>query len=172
MRGLPGKAAAMLSLSLSLGLTFQTARAETHWEIQAVDAAGNTTHPKVIRPGNPWAPSKQIVIEGVVTVGPGEFVNTDTQMLIAFQGEGSDHAGTQIWSGAFFQEWPGPYGAYFGLLPGDRIRVTGYAAQFVGKTNINEQHSDDPARDFVIELIGRPGMPVPEVVPSVAVART
>jgi hypothetical protein len=147
------------------------ALAETHGEIQAVDAAGDATHPKVIRPGVPWDLSKQVVLEGVVVVAPNELADTASELLIAFQGEGGDHACTQIWTGAFFQDWPEPYGAYFGLLPGDRIRVTGYAAQFIGKTNINEQHSDDPARDFVIELIGHAGMPVPEVVPSVAVAK-
>lgn len=147
------------------------AMAETHSEIQAVDASGNATHPKVIRPGNPWSLDKQVVMEGIVVVAPYELTNTLTELLIAFQGEGADHAGTQIWSGAFFQDWPEPYDAYFGLLPGDRIRVTGYAAQFVGKANINEQHSDDPAKDFSIELLGHPGMPAPEVVPSVAVAK-
>jgi len=148
------------------------AMAQTHSEIQAVDSAGNATHPKVIRPGVPWSPSLQVVMEGVVVVAPNELTDTASELLIAFQGESTDHAGTQIWTGAFFQDWPEPYNAYFGLLPGDRIRVTGYAAQFIGKANINEQHSDDPARDFVIELIGHPGMPVPEAVPSVAVAKT
>jgi hypothetical protein len=145
---------------------------ETHWEIQAVDASGDATHPKVIRPGYPWDPSKLVVMEGVVTVGAGEFVDTASELLIAFQGEGGDHAGTQIWSGAFFQDWPVPYDAYFGIEPGDRIRVTGYAAQFIGKSNINEQHSDDPARDFTIEVLGRAGMPAPEVVANVATAVT
>jgi hypothetical protein len=153
------------------GLFASTTLAETHSEIQSVDVSGNAIHPKVIRPGNPWSLDKQVVMEGVVVVAPYELTDTATELLIAFQGEGTDHAGTQIWTGAFFQDWPEPYDAYFGLLPGDRIRVTGYAAQFVGKTNINEQHSDDPAKDFTIEVLGHPGMPTPQVVPSVAVAK-
>jgi len=163
----------LVSAVAIVGALFSVAAfAETHSEIQAVDASGNATHPKVIRPGNPWSPALQVVMEGVIVAAPEELTDTASELLISFQGEGDDHAGTQIWSGAFFQDWPGPYAPYFGLLPGDRIRVTGYAAQFVGKVNINEQHSDDPAKDFVIEWIGHPGMPVPETVSDVATATT
>lgn len=147
-------------------------RAETHAEIQAVDANGNPTHSKVLGFGIPWDPSKEIVLEGIALNAPDEIVPTDTELLIAFQGEGDDHAGTQIWSGGFFQDWPGPYEPYFAIQPGDRIRVTGFCAQFVGKTNVNEQHNSDPSRDFTIEVLGHPGMPVPELVPSCAVANT
>ena len=158
---------------VACGILFvSTAFAEMHSEIQAVDASGYATHPKVIKTGNPWSADKQVVMEGIVTIAPYELVDTTYEMLVNFQGEDTDHAGTQIWTGSFFQDWPEPYDAYFGLVPGDRIRVTGYAAQYVGKSNINEQHSDDPAKDFSIELLGHPGMPAPEVVPDVTTAKT
>jgi len=149
---------------------FTAATAETHREIQAVNADGDAVHPKVIRPGFPWSPDKRVILEGVCLNASHEIVDPANELLLAIQGEGDDHAGTQIWSGGYFQDWPEPYSSCFLIRPGDRVRVEGYVAQFIGKSNVNEQHSPDPARDFTVQVIGHPGMPVPVVVPDLLTA--
>jgi hypothetical protein len=157
--------------------------AATHTEFQAVNAAGEST----------YTAAQTVTLEGIVLNNPADMLdptpddamtqmyNVAAEWQIFFQGEGDDHAGTAAWMGQMYSNlpWVSPDGGYsneqwvaeltrlnaaqFGV--GDRIRVTGYFLSYKGKTNVNEQHSNDPQRDFTIELLEKGvGLPKPELV--------
>ena len=155
----------------------------THREFQAVNAAGELT----------YAATEMVTLEGIVLHNPGDVLdptpddgmtqmyNMAGQWQLFFQGEGDDYAGTAIWMGQMYSNlpWVSPDGGYSNeewvaelarlnaaqFSVGDRIRVTGYFLSYQGKNNINEQHSNDPQRDFTIELVEKGvGLPKPELV--------
>ncbi len=155
----------------------------THREFQAVNAAGELT----------YAATERVTLEGIVLHNPGDMLdptpddgmtqmyNMAGQWQLFFQGEGDDYAGTAIWMGQMYSNlpWVSPDGGYSNeewvaelarlnaaqFSVGDRIRVTGYFLSYQGKNNINEQHSNDPQRDFTIELVEKGvGLPKPELV--------
>lgn len=155
----------------------------THREFQAVNAAGELT----------YAATEMVTLEGIVLHNPGDMLdptpddgmtqmyNLAAQWQLFFQGEGDDVAGTAIFMGQMYNNlpWVSPDGGYSNeewvaeltrlnaaqFSVGDRIRVTGYFLSYKGKNNINEQHSNDPQRDFTIELVEKGvGLPKPELV--------
>lgn len=153
----------------------------THREFQAVNAAGELT----------YAATEMVTLEGIVLHNPGDMLdptpddgmtqmyNLAAQWQLFFQGEGDDISGTAIFMGQMYNNlpWVSPDGGYSNeewvaeltrlnaaqFSVGDRIRVTGYFLSYKGKNNINEQHSNDPQRDFTIELVEKGvGLPKPE----------
>jgi len=155
----------------------------THWQFQAVDAAGEQT----------YNATDKVILEGILLNNPGDMLdptpdNTITEIFnlggqwqIFFQGEGNDHAGTAVFLGQLYNNlpWIPPDGGYPNqefiaelnrlnaaqFSPGDRVRVTGYYLSYKGKLNINEQHQKNPHHDFTIELVKQgAGLPRPEVV--------
>lgn len=155
----------------------------THREFQAVNAAGELT----------YAATEMVTLEGIVLHNPGDMLdptpddgmtqmyNLAAQWQLFFQGEGDDVAGTAIFMGQMYNNlpWVSPDGGYSNeewvaeltrlnaaqFSVGDRIRVTGYFLSYKGKNNVNEQHSNDPQRDFTIELVEKGvGLPKPELV--------
>ncbi len=155
----------------------------THSEFQAVNADGEQT----------YNATEKVILEGILLHNPADLLNptpddTITQIYnisgewqFFFQGEGDDHAGTAVWMGQLYNNlpWIALDGGYTNeefiaelsrinsaqFCPGDRIRVTGYYLSYKGKTNINEQHSNNPDHDFTIELLERGvGIPQPELV--------
>lgn len=175
---------ALVGLVLTGSLWAQPSVAEvTHTVFQAVNAAGEST----------YTATGKVTLEGIVLHNPADMLdptpddgmtqmyNMAGQWQVFFQGEGDDHAGTAVWIGQMYSNlpWVAPDGGYSNeewiaeltrlnaaqFSPGDRIRVTGYFLSYKGKTNINEQHSNDPQRDFTIELVAKGvGLPKPEVV--------
>jgi hypothetical protein len=148
--------------------------ADSIWDLQAVDANGEATHAKV---GAAPVDSNKVVCEGIALNASDEYLDPGLMFQLYVQGENPDAGGIAAWSGCFFQggpgsaEWEAEYDRMneSGFVPGDRVRVTGFAAFHNGKTNINERHSPAPAMDFVIEVIDAGvGMPTPTVLPSVA----
>ena len=166
-----------------LGVGTLWAEAVTHMEFQAVDETGEST----------YASAEQVTLEGIVLNNPADMLDPtadDTvttmydvsgQWQFFFQGEGDDLAGTAVWMGQLYNNlpWVALDGGYSNeawiaeltrlnaaqFAPGDRVRVTGYFLSYKGKTNVNEQHSNDPANDFTIELLeAGVGLPKPEVV--------
>ena len=154
-----------------------------HSEFQAVDASGEHTYAGV----------EQVTLEGIVLNQPADMLdptaddsitamyNLGGQWQFFFQGEGDDTAGTAVWMGQLYNNlpWVALDGGYTNaewvaeltrlnaaqFAPGDRVRVTGYFLSYQGKMNVNEQHSNDPANDFTIELVeAGVGIPQPEVV--------
>ena len=166
-----------------LSWTGSTVAAVTHTEFQAVDGTGEHT----------YASTEKVVLEGIVLHHPADMLdptpddtitdlyNLGGQWQFYFQGEGDDHAGTAVFLAQLYDNlpWVMPGGGYSNeefaaelarlnaaqFSPGDRIRVTGYFLSYKGKMNVNEQHNNDPAYDFTIELLERGvGVPRPEVV--------
>jgi MYXO-CTERM domain-containing protein len=148
--------------------------ADSIWDLQAVDANGEATHPKV---GAAPIDTNKVVCEGIALNASDEYLDPGLMFQLYVQGESPDAGGIAVWSGSFFEG--GPYSPTWaaeyarmnesGFLPGDRVRVTGFAAFHNGKTNINERHSAAPAMDFTIEVLDAGvGMPAPTVLPSVA----
>ncbi|MBN2313928.1 MAG: hypothetical protein JXM79_08350 [Sedimentisphaerales bacterium] len=172
----------ILSLAVAAGAA-PTVAEVTHSQFQAVNATGEQT----------YNATDKVILEGIVLHNPAEMLdptpddtvtqlyNISGQWQLFFQGEGDDHAGTAIWFGQLYNNlpWVASDGGYTNaefaaelarfnaaqFSPGDRIRVTGYYLSYSGKTNVNEQHNNDPDHDFTIELVERGvGLPRPEVV--------
>jgi len=160
--------------------------ADSHEQVQSVDQSGNGDHPDLYT----W---NKVSVEGIVLNRPdfmgdaapneGAPFGPGAWWQVYIQGEGDDHAATAVWIGQCYdnvggsgtytnQEWldelyrvsHDPCTGYE-FAPGDRVRVTGLLKFYNGKTNINERHSTDPARDFTIELVEpAAGLPEPEVI--------
>jgi hypothetical protein len=156
----------------------------THWQFQAVDAAGEQTYNNVTG-------SDKVILEGILLNNPADMLNPAPDDTITtpydlgaiwqffFQGEDNDHAGTAVFMAQLYNNLPWIEDGYTNqefiaelnrlnaaqFSPGDRIRVTGYFMSYNGKNNINEQHRVDPKYDFTIELVQKgAGLPRPEVV--------
>jgi hypothetical protein len=178
------------TLCVLVGLTFGgMSRGEpsvvriTHREFQAVSGSGEQT----------YQATQKVTLEGIVLHNPADMLdptaddsivepfNLGGQWQLFFQGEGGDHAGTAVYLAQLYNNlpWIMPGGGYSNaqfiaeltrlnaarFTVGDRIRVTGYFLSYAGKTNINEQHNNNPDHDFTIELVARGvGLPKPEVV--------
>jgi hypothetical protein len=173
----------LLCISTLSGIAY----ADTHQDVQAVDADGYGNHPDLLT-------FNKVTVEGII-INRSDFIIDPTpnqyapysaggQWQIYFQGEDNDHAGTAIWIGQCYDNIPGGDGTYtdqewldeiyslshdpltgYEFAPGDRVRVTGLLKFYRGKTNINERHSADPSNDLTIELLeAGVGLPQPEVI--------
>jgi hypothetical protein len=159
-----------LILLAGIGLNIASAGAATlsvtNWDLQAVNSAGHAALPATQDLDN-----NKVVIEGICLNNPEDMLNPGSQWQIFIQGEGTDLGGTAAWTGSFFYGQTSPTWAQelarlndSGFREGDRIRITGYAQEASGKTNINERHSPDPTYDFAVELIqAGVGLPTPEL---------
>jgi len=158
--------------------------AQTHEQLQAVDADGSASNPLV-------GSTTKVVVEGVVLNNPEDMLDMTAgshpfmggQWQVFVQGEGNDHAGTALWMGQNYgklfghthpddsysdTEWSaemgrlnyidrvGETGTNHRVRMGDRVLVTGYAMfrPGHGKTNINERHDKDAYMDFTVEWLG------------------
>ncbi|MEJ2704101.1 MAG: hypothetical protein P8Z79_16825 [Sedimentisphaerales bacterium] len=175
--------ALLVSLAAGIAQATPTAAAITHSQFQAVNASGEQT----------YNATDKVILEGILLHNPAdmldptpddtvtELYNISGQWQIFFQGEGDDHAGTAVWLGQLYNNlpWIASDGGYTNeefaselarlnaaqFSAGDRIRVTGYYLSYSGKTNVNEQHNNNPDHDFTIELVERGvGLPRPELV--------
>ncbi len=153
----------------------------THRQFQAVNEDGKSA----------FSSSTYVTVEGILLNSPEEWLNPtqNSNMLnmggeweIFIQGEGDDHAGTACWMGQNYgslawiqpdksysdQEWltelnrlnRDPNTLYV-FRAGDRVRVTGRHLFYNGKRNINENHNNDPAYDFKVELL-KPAVGLPQ----------
>ena len=180
----------LVSLMIVVGLFATACFAETNWNLQSVNSAGE---------GNsPWLVStNKVTVEGYILNRPQYMLdgtpnyntipyNTGGQWQIFIQGDAADHAGTTIWMGQNY--WNLPYAGGIGrytneqwvaelnrldhdpctghlFMPGDKVRVTGLTKFYGGKTNINERHTTDPNNDVKIELVQLgAGLPQPQVI--------
>lgn len=151
-------------------------RADSIWDLQAVDANGNATHPKV--GADPTNPSNKVFVEGIALNYSQDYLNPNDMFQLYVQAEAPDKGGLAAWAGAFYQggsgseDWLAEFARFTssGFKPGDRVRVEGYVAFMRGKTNINERHSAAPSLDFTITVLQADvGMPTPTVLPSISV---
>lgn len=175
-----------LVLAVSL-LNLSSAVAETHWDFQAVDAAG----------GSAWTPGYPLSVTGVILNNPEDMLDAawdpnaeadgtmGGQWQIFVQGETPDRCGTALWMGQnYYSRVPvgDPATRRYGetswneemdrlnhdpdsghhFRRGDRVVITSDTSLFFGgKRNINEAHL--VSNDFSIELLeANVGLPEPE----------
>jgi hypothetical protein len=133
----------------------------SNWDLQAVNAQGAASNPLV-------GSETKVIIEGICLNNPEDMLNPINQWQVFVQGEGADKGGTAAWTGSFFQSsiWSSELARLnaSGFRAGDRIRITGYANDSTGKSNINERHTADPDYNFTVELVqAGVGLPEPKV---------
>jgi hypothetical protein len=139
--------------------------AENIWDLQAVNADGTGSHPKV--DASPLNSSNKAVIEGIALNKPLELLNPNLMWQIYVQAESPDRGGMAAWAGIFYNSaWP----RYTqDIEPGDRIRIEAFIANHNGKVNFTERHSADPSLQFTItKLEEGVGMPSPIMISDLA----
>ena len=155
-------------LTLFVGLSIGNVRAERIWDLQAVDANGMGTHPKVgADPGSDPANSpNRAVVTGIALNSSAEML-TSTMWQVYVQAEAPDSGGIAAWAGVFYNPaWP-RYPS--DIQAGDRVRIDGFISNNNGKVNINERHSAAPGMQFVVtKLAPNVGMPAPTVIPGIS----
>jgi len=142
----------------ALLLSFSTGFAENLWDLQALNADGTGSHPKV--GASPTNPSNKVSIQGIALNSPSEILDTGSMWQVYVQAESPDQGGIAAWAGIFYNStWP----RYTGDIDaGDRISIEGFIADHRGKVNINERHSADPSLQFTVTKIQDDvGMPSP-----------
>jgi hypothetical protein len=150
------------------------------FDLQAVDANGHPTDPLVGAGPTIFDPPDyphpedptRVTIEGIVLNRPGDFCVINPAIpgwqywQIYVQSE-TEPAGIAVFQGRpWSPTWPPNYPT---VNPGDRVRVNGFVAENVGKSNINTRHSSAPMMDFIVEVLEPgAGMPDPIRIPSIA----
>lgn len=164
------------SAALLTGMAASAVDADTIWDYEAVDADGYGTHPLVgANPydGNGDPTQNMVTIEGLVIAGTGDFTNRNTPLppngfpmySIWVQDDNAEKGGIQCWAG------PWPFGSqpawwnYPDISAGSRVQVTGWLADYNGKVFINDRH--DSELMWTATVLGNPGMPAAEVIPSI-----
>lgn len=157
---------ALVAASVSVG------SADSLWDYEAVDSVGFGTHPAISYPETD--PASKIVVEGVALASSSEILNSASQYTVFIQDDTSDRGGLQAWTGSFF--YSPEYWAtlrttdYIDFAAGDRLRITGLLADMGrGKVVINNRgHGGAPYLVWHVDIIGHPGLPDPELIPTVS----
>lgn len=158
---------AILAFSIVVG---SVARGQDSiWALQAVDATGEGTHPKVGASPLPDATTSpnRVTIQGIALNRSDEYLDPSQMWQIYVQAEAPDQGGIAAWAGIFYNsDWP-RYPT--DIEPGDRIEINGFVANNRGKVNINERHSAAPGMQFVVTVLERGvGLPTPIEISSIA----
>jgi len=136
-------------------------RADSPWNLQAVDVKGEATHPKV---GTEVTADNRVVVEGIALNATGDYLNPAQMWQTYVQVDSPDQGGIAAFAAIFYDnsQWP----RYpMDILPGDRVRIEGYTEFHNGKTNLNERHSASPdLRMKITKLASGVGLPAPQVV--------
>jgi hypothetical protein len=144
--------------------------ADTIWDYEAVNSIGFGIHPKVN--ADYTNPENRVVVEGIALAGVDEILNPNSAYTVFIQDDTSDRGGIQAWAGSWFYGALWSYyrsTAYIDFQAGDRLRITGFLADAGrGKVVVNHRHSAVPELVFYVEVLGHPGMPDPELIPSIS----
>jgi len=156
---------ALVAQALTLGVwTTPAAALEELWDIEAVDATGEGTHPGI-------ASTDPVTFQGIVLNAPGDMLDTTWQWQLYVQALPGNPApfnqgGIACYANGWYGgTWP-RYDTDF--APGDVVEITGLLGFYNGKTNLNERHN--PMNLFTIATLGAGALPDPQVVPSIAEA--
>ncbi len=140
--------------------------ADAIWPIQAVDANGQPTDPRV--GGDPMLPGSWVSIEGIALNASSEMLPS-SMWQVYVQAEAPDAGGIACWHGSWFNPEGWPWPPFPDVQAGDRIRVDALISGHNGKVNINSRHSSDPGMQFYVTVLqAGVGMPTAQLVPSVA----
>lgn len=154
---------AFIGLAL-LALALPARSQDSIWALEAVDAMGLGTHPKV---GAAAVEENKVTIRGIALNRSDAYLDPTRMWQIYVQAEAPDQGGIAAWAGIFYNSnWP-RYPE--NIEPGDRIEITGYVSNINGKVNINERHSAAPELQFQVTVLqAGAGMPEPIVIPDIA----
>ena len=198
-RWTPALACGLRGLALAVTLLAASARAETHANLQAVNANGVGT----------WAASYPLTVQGVLLTDPEEMLDSTANFQPASAGtmggewqivvqaaEAGDRGGTACWMGQNYATRRSPGDDSFSysneawlaeiarlnhdpatghaFRKGDLVSITANGSLFYGgKRNINEMHRNEPNYDFTISLVtSNYGLPAPEVLSLTSLVRT
>lgn len=148
--------------------------AETIWDYEAVNADGTGSYPLVSASdydgsGNPIL-SNKVTIQGIALAGMNDLWSAGAygQYVLLVQDDTSDRGGMEIWAGSYWWAtgWRPTQYAAFGA--GDRVQVTGFLQDHNGKVFINDDHGTNLNYIPVVTVLGHPGLPDPELIPSIA----
>jgi len=133
------------------------------WDLEAVNADGVATHPKV---GAAQTEENLCLIEGISLASYAELDNPDGggfEWYSLWVQAQEEKGGIQIWAGPWNKDlfWS----TYPAVQAGDRVRITGWAADYNGKIFINDRHGP---MMWSVEVLSTGDMPEAEVIPSVA----
>jgi len=193
------KLGALTLAVLALSLLAAPARAETHWNLQAVNANGTSA----------WTPSYPLAVVGILVTDPDEMLDSTPNFQPASAGTmggewqivvqaawPDDRGGTICWMGQNYALRRAPGDDSFsysndawlaeisrlnhdpatghGFRKGDLVSITANGSLFFGgKRNINEMHHNEPDYDFTISLVASNyGLPAPEVLSLASLVRT
>ena len=149
--------------------------ADTIWDYEAVGSDGNGSHQLVNAPaydaGENLIQANKVTVEGVTLAGMNELWNSSSQYVLCLQDDTYDRGGIEVWAGNF--GWYQPPvtwrpAQYAPFTAGDRVRVTGFLGDHSGKVFINDRHGNDLDVCFTVQVIGHPGLPDPELIPSIS----
>ncbi len=144
--------------------TVYSTETDVIWDLEAVDADGEGTHPKV--DAWPW-PENLCVVQGISLASTGELDNPDgggfEWYSLWVQAE-EEKGGIQVWAGPMTKELC--WSTYPEVHAGDRVRITGWAGNFNGKVFINDRHSAQVM--WSIQVLSPGNMPEADVLPSVS----
>jgi len=154
--------------------------ADTLWDYQRVNSVGYGIHPMC------WAdetdPNSRITVRGVALAAHNEITNPDynattnpsPQYNVFVQDTDSIRGGIQAWAGMFYYT-PSLWNTlrttdYIDFQAGDLLEITGLLADMGrGKAVINNRgHSGALNLIWHVSVVGHPGLPDPELIPSVS----
>ncbi len=164
----------IVSLGVVSCLIVPAVAADTIWDLQAVDANGMGTDPRI--GGDPYTPGNWVTVEGIALNQSEEYLNPNTtgmpfgmwQIYVQSEDANNPGGGIAVWHAKAFNPagWPWPPAD---VRAGDRVQVVGLIANTNGKVNINTRHSSDPIMQFEVTIIEpNVGMPAPRQLPSLA----
>ena len=149
--------AALIALMFICSVSF----GENIWDLQAIDAQGQGTHPKV--GADATNSSNKVTVQGIALNSSAEYLDPNLMWQVYVQAESPDQGALAAWAGVFYNsDWP-RYPT--NIEPGDRVQIEGFIADHRGKVNINERHSADPSLQFTVTILDENvGMPEPQTI--------
>ncbi|MBN1345900.1 MAG: hypothetical protein JXQ73_24635 [Phycisphaerae bacterium] len=141
--------------------------ADSIWDIEAVDANGVGTDPRI--GADPTLPGSWVTVEGIALNASSEMLDGSIQWQVYLQGESPDAGGIAAWHGVWFNPSGWTWPPFPDVAAGDRIRIEALISDHNGKVNINSRHSSDPAMQFAVTVLqAGVGVPTARLIPDIA----
>ena len=166
----------VLVVAVAVAMCASVCAADSIWDYEAVKADGNGCHPLVNAPAygsdENVIPTNKVTVQGIALAGMNDLWSADgggAQYAVFIQDGTADRGGMEIWAGSYW--WPtGGWrpAQYASVSAGDLVQVTGFLQDHSGKVFINDRHGTDLDVCPVVQIIGHPGVPDPELIPSLS----